>query len=188
MIDNDLVRSGLLSPYELAVYVNLLSRKGNKNTAWPAHALIAKDTSMSPSKVKLCIKQLQAYGLIAVNHRYLGPGKQTSNEYQVFNKSNQLGLGNRQPHRDYEEDSFAEESMRKSSTKSNKSSWRFINAGAPATESQLSFIKDLQEKTGDFEFIDNYPELAELSNLHQGQAHELIQHLWIQLDRQQRFK
>lgn len=187
IIYNDLVRSGQIKPHALAVYANLKSRKGNNLSAFPSHATIARETCMSTSQVKKCIKQLEDLGLVVVKHRYLGPGKQTSNDYLIFDKSAQLGKVNRQPHRDYEEDSFAEESIRKSSTKSNKRSWRFLKAGSPATESQLSYIADLQEQTGGFDYIETYPELSELDNLDQVQANELIQHLYIQKEKDERF-
>lgn len=50
MISNDLVRSGKFPPYELAVYLNLKSRRGNKQSAYPSHATIAKETAMSVTR------------------------------------------------------------------------------------------------------------------------------------------
>lgn len=186
MLDNELVRSGLLKPHELAVYANLKSRKGNKRTAWPSHSTIAKETSMSQSTVKTCIKELQSLGLIEVSHRYLGPGKQTSNEYRIFDKSRGLRATGRWSHCDYEEYSLKNDSNTKSSTKSNKRKWEYLKPGAPATEKQKTYILDLQDMTGGYDYIHLFPELSDIEALDQVQADQLIELLYVQMKQENR--
>lgn len=184
MIDNDLVRSGRLKPYELAVYANLKSRKGNKQSAHPSHATIARETCMSLSKVKQCIKQLEELGLIVVNHRFLGPGKQTSNEYLIFDKLPGPGKATRRSQGGYEEYSMHENSKTNSSTKSNRSTWKHLKSGVPATDKQMSYLLDLYFQAGGLQDIDLYPELSDMSILDQVQAGKLIDLLFAQIKKE----
>lgn len=152
-VDNELLRSGVIKPHELAVYLNIKSRQGNKNSAWPSHSTIARETSMSISKVKACIKQLEEQGLLKVRNRSISPGRMTSNEYVAANFMNSVTEGYPQSPEDYKEDSNQEYSNTKSSNPSNKRDWSHLKAEKRATARQIAYLDDL---------VSNYGEPAEL--------------------------
>jgi DNA-binding transcriptional MocR family regulator len=183
MISNDMVRSGKIPPHELVVYLNLKSRKGNKQSAWPSHSRIAKETAMSVSKVKLCIRHLQALGYIRVSPQFAGPGKQTSNLYHIFDTPSSRAKTTPGARRDYKEDSLEEDSNTNSPKETlgvSKSKWRHLKDGKPATEKQLAFLRGLLQESG-LDEDDFYRYKSErLDELDQVQAAFYIRELWVE--------
>lgn len=152
-VENELLRSGFIKPHELAVYLNIKSRQGNKKSAWPSHSTIARETSMSVSKVKACIKKLDEQGLLKVRNRSISPGRMTSNEYFAANFLNGVKVPQPQPPEGYKEDSNQEYSSTKSSNTSNKRDWSGLKPEKQATSRQIAYLDDL---------VSNYGEPAEL--------------------------
>lgn len=187
MISNDLVRSGKFPPHELAVYLNLKSRKGNKQSAHPSHATIAKETAMSVTKVKLCIRHLEELGYLKVTPQYIGPGKQTSNNYVIFDTPTRYKKSAPGARRGYEEDSLEEDTNTNSPKNLGERTWRHLKEGKPATEKQIEYILILHEELGHLEDDGCLPELEDLNEINQIQANEYIEDFWVQKDREERF-
>jgi hypothetical protein len=192
MISNDLVRSGKFRPHELAVYINLKSRKGPKQCAWPSHSRIAKETAMSVTKVKLCIRHLEELGYLKVTHQFIGPGRQTSNNYVIFDTPTRFMKTAPGARRVYKEDSLEEDSLEEdTNTNSPKNlgerTWKHLKEGKPATEKQIEYILILHEELGHLEDDGCLPELEDLYEIDQIQANEYIEDFWVQKDREERF-
>lgn len=186
-VDNDLLRSGAIKPHELAVYLNLRSRQGNKISSWPSHATIARETSMSESKVKACIKWLEKNGLLSKRHRYSSPGRWTSNEYEVAISIDRLLLTHPQSPQAYKEDSNQEYSSSNSSMASNKKNWGFLDPQKPATEKQLAYLADLVTEHGDPEGLFNGEGSIVWDNLSQTEANSWIEMYWVHQNRNDYF-
>lgn len=78
------VRSGALTAFEKAVYLNLLSRQGTNRGAWPSHKTIANESGMSVSSARRAIESLKNHGLLKVEKQFAANAKQTSNLYHVM--------------------------------------------------------------------------------------------------------
>lgn len=182
-VDNHLLRSELIKPHELAVYLNIRSRQGNKLTAWPSHSTIARETSMSVSKVKSCIKSLEAMGLLSVKHRYITPGRMTSNEYRSEGFLNRFPKTDPQASESYKEDSVKEYSSANSSTASNKRSWRHLDPEKRATIKQLEYLEDLVLEFGDPEGLFNGDGQIEWNAMNQVEADRWIELYYIHKSR-----
>jgi hypothetical protein len=188
MISNDLVRSGKFNPYELAVYLNIKSRKGNKESAWPSHSRIAEETAMSVTKVKQCIRHLEDLGYLRVYPQYTGPGRQTSNKYLIFDtptRSKKSAPG--APH-GYEEESFEEDSNTNSPKNLDERKWRHLSKEKPITAKQFEYIHILHEESGHWDDDGCLPEPEDLGEIDQVRADEYIKELWVQNDRAERFR
>jgi DNA-binding MarR family transcriptional regulator len=188
MISNDMVRSGKIPPHELVVYINLKSRKGNKQSAWPSHSRIAKETAMSVSKVKLCIRHLQELGYINVSPQFNGPGKQTSNMYLIFDTPTRSKKSAPGAPRGYEEDSFEEDSNTNSPKNLDERKWRHLSKEKPITAKQFEYIHILHEESGHLEDDGCLPDPEDLGEIDQVRANEYIEELWVQNDRERRFE
>jgi DNA-binding transcriptional MocR family regulator len=181
MISNDLVRSGKFRPYELAVYLNLKSRKGPKQSAWPSHSRIAKETAMSVTKVKQCIRHLEELGYLRVTPQFTGPGKQTSNMYVIFDTPSRLKRPARGARRAYKEDSFKEDSTTNSPKELgvSKNKWRHLIKGRPATVNQLDYLRGLLNQAGLNENDFYSYESKHLDELDQVEVAFYIQQQWV---------
>lgn len=187
MISNDLVRSGKFPPYELAVYINLKSRKGPKQSAWPSHSRIAKETAMSVTKVKKCIRHLEELGYLKVTPQFIAPGKQTSNNYVIFDTPTRSKKAAPRARRVYKEDSLKEDTNKNSPKNLGERTWKYLKEGIPATDKQIEYILILHKELGHSEDDGCLPDLEDLYEVDQVQANEFIEELWIQKDRDERF-
>jgi hypothetical protein len=188
MISNDMVRSGKIPPHELVVYINLKSRKGNKQSAYPSHATIAKETAMSVTKVKQCIRHLVELGYLKVTPQFIGPGKQTSNDYLIFDTPTRHKKTAPGARRDYEEDSLEEDSNTNSPKDLDERKWRHLSKEKPITAKQFEYIHILHEESGHLEDDGCLPEPEDLGEIDQVRADEYIKELWVENDRAERFR
>ncbi|MGV8851720.1 MAG: helix-turn-helix domain-containing protein [Rhodoglobus sp.] len=95
MIPNWVIRDGLLSPNELAVYLVLLSHRDHTTgEAYPGFGTIAKESQVSRSTVKRLIPDLESMGLITVKRRKREGGKNEVNLYTVAKFARARPVGN----------------------------------------------------------------------------------------------
>ncbi|TFD80534.1 helix-turn-helix domain-containing protein [Cryobacterium psychrophilum] len=84
MIPNWVLRNGILEPFELSIYLVLLSHRDHKTgTAWPSFDTIAREAGMSRSKVIRTLPKLTARGLVTITQRRRGSGDNAPNLYNV---------------------------------------------------------------------------------------------------------
>lgn len=67
-----------LDPFAFTVYANLVARANDQRKAWPGHARMAEDCSMSRRKVADCIKRLEALNMVEIEHRIVSGGQDTN--------------------------------------------------------------------------------------------------------------
>jgi DNA-binding MarR family transcriptional regulator len=170
ILDNEILRSGILKPHDLAVYANIKSRQGNKSTAWPSLTRIAMETSMSVSGVKIALKRLSVLGLVVVRPKFGPDGKRGTNVYRVTPYfRGHLVTVDKLPS-DYKEDSLQEETMKNSSAKPSRRDWRFLNPNLPATHEQLDYLYDLIDEHGEPEEIFDESDKMQYEDLNQVEA------------------
>ena len=75
--DNEIIEvyGAMIGPYGLAVYGALAMHAGQRGTCDPSIAAIAREIGASPRKVRSTIGELAAAGVISVEHRPTGKGK-----------------------------------------------------------------------------------------------------------------
>lgn len=82
-VPNWMVRDDSISGHAKLVYMCLSSRTAREQTAWPSHALMAKEAGISVTSVKAALGELKALGVVEWSQRRTASGGQTSNIYRV---------------------------------------------------------------------------------------------------------
>lgn len=142
---------------------------------------------MSVTKVKLCISHLEELGYLKVTNQFIGPGKQTSNNYVIFDTPTRYKKTAPGARRVYKEDSLEENTNTNSPKNLGERTWKHLKERKPATEKQIEYILILHEELGHPEDDGCLPELEDLYEIDQIQANEYIEDFRVRKDREERF-
>lgn len=78
-----IVRDQTISCHAKVVYISLTSRTSRNNSAWPSHALLAKEAGVGVTTIKTALNELKALGLVRWEKRTRDDGGATSNMYFI---------------------------------------------------------------------------------------------------------
>ena len=159
---NWVVRAGLLSPYELAVYMVLKSHADKHGRSYPSRATIAREAQVGDKTAKRTLDTLVERGFVRKTIRPNPGGKHQSNEYHVVTFPDEdpgvgvtqtptggqggLHLGVSETHKEEpQEEEPQEEDLRLTLTgeRALSSIGEFIDPHEPSTEEQQNYLRDL---------------------------------------------